>query len=67
MKKKILSSLLALVLVVAMSFSTVPSEVFAESTSGGLPIIYENGLHYIEDPAFPGERITLFCMNNQLN
>ena len=67
MKKKILSSLLALVLVVAMSFSTVPSEVFAESTSWGLPIIYENGLHYIEDPAFPGERITLFCMNNQLN
>ena len=21
--------------------------------------------HYIEDPAYPGEKITLFCMNNE--
>lgn len=31
----------------------------------GLPIIFEGGIHYIEDPAYPGEKITLFCMNNE--
>lgn len=35
--------------------------------NSGLPIIYENGIHYITDPAYPNERITLFCMNNQLH
>lgn len=31
-----------------------------------LPIIFEGGLHYVEDPDYPGERIVLYCMNNQL-
>lgn len=35
--------------------------------SGGLPIIFENGIHYVEDPAYPGEKIILFCMNNKLH
>ncbi|EJT6492964.1 DUF5979 domain-containing protein [Clostridium perfringens] len=41
------------------------SEIMA--LNSGLPIIYENGIHYITDPEYPNERITLFCMNNQLN
>lgn len=32
----------------------------------GLPIIFEGGLHYIEDPQYPGERLILYCMNNKL-
>lgn len=32
----------------------------------GLPIIFENGLHYVEDPDYPNERIVLYCMNNKL-
>lgn len=32
----------------------------------GLPIIFENGMHYIEDPAYPGTRMILYCMNNKL-
>lgn len=37
------------------------------SKKEGLPIIYENSIHYIDDPEYPGERITLFCMNNELH
>lgn len=33
----------------------------------GLPIIFENGIHYITDPEYPDEKITLFCMNNKLH
>lgn len=33
----------------------------------GIPIIYENGIHYIEDPNYPGEHLTLFCMNSELH
>lgn len=32
-----------------------------------LSIIYENGTHYIIDPEYPDEKITLFCMNNKLH
>lgn len=35
--------------------------------SGKNTIIYENGIHYIEDPQYPGYRILLYCMNNELN
>ncbi len=37
-----------------------------EKLSQGLPIIFENGLHYVNDPAYPNEKILLYCMNNQL-
>lgn len=47
-----------------------PMQAFCEEPQGegvgSIPIIYENGIHYLEDPAFPGKRITLFCMNNEL-
>ena len=39
----------------------------SETGGSGLPIIYENGTHYIEDPEYPNEKITLFCMNNKLH
>lgn len=26
----------------------------------GLPIIFEGGIHYIEDPAYPGEKSRCF-------
>lgn len=35
-------------------------------TDTGLPIYYKNGLHYIEDPAYPNAKIILYCMNNEL-
>lgn len=34
--------------------------------SPGLLIIFENGFHYVNDPAYPNERILLYCMNNKL-
>lgn len=44
----------------------IPSEKEEMTLSEkGLPIIFEGGIHYIEDPAYPGEKITLFCMNNE--
>ncbi len=39
----------------------------AGETAGSHTIIHENGLHYIEDPQYPGYRIVLYCMNNELN
>lgn len=36
----------------------------AEASQERLQISFENGIHYIEDPDFPGKKITLFCMNN---
>lgn len=45
---------------------TVPEEE-STVTGGGTPIIYEGGIHYIEDPQYPGKKITLFCMNNKLH
>ena len=51
-----------------------PEEIFSDGISkasetggSGLPIIYENGTHYIEDSEYPNEKITLFCMNNKLH
>lgn len=51
-----------------------PEEIFSgeipktsETEISGLPIIYENGTHYIQDPEYPNEKITLFCMNNKLH
>lgn len=45
--------------------------VFTDGTGAGSQgthtIIHENGLHYIEDPKYPGYRILIYCMNNQLN
>lgn len=45
--------------------------VFTDGTGansqGTHTIIHENGLHYIEDPQYPGYRILIYCMNNQLN
>ncbi len=38
-----------------------------EEDKKGLSIIYENGTHYIKDPEYPNEKITLFCMNNTLH
>lgn len=35
-------------------------------TENGLPIIFQNGLHYITDPDYPTEPIILYCMNNNL-
>lgn len=40
-----------------------PAETLKET---GLPIIFENGLHYVVDPDYPNERIILYCMNNKL-
>lgn len=50
------------VLLAALTFSA-----YAESTANriSLPIIYENGLHYVVDPDYPDERIILYCMNNK--
>ena len=36
-------------------------------TEGGTPIFYDKGIHYITDPQYPGKKIPLFCMNNQLH
>ena len=37
----------------------IPSEKEEMTLSEkGLPIIFEGGIHYIEDPAYPGEKIT---------
>lgn len=47
-----------------------PSSDAASTNEAGqerLQIIFENGIHYIEDPDYPGKKITLFCMNNKLN
>lgn len=37
-----------------------------KATNTALPIIFENGLHYVDDPDYPNERIVLYCMNNKL-
>ncbi len=39
---------------------------YTSSAGNSIPIIFENGLHYAEDPAYPNERIILYCMNNKL-
>lgn len=39
----------------------------AEADMERLKIQFENSIHYIEDPDYPGKKITLFCMNNKLN
>lgn len=51
-----------------------PEEIFSDGISkasetggSGLPIIYENGTHYIEDSEYPNEKITLFCLKHKLN
>lgn len=35
-------------------------------TQNGLPIVFQNGLHYITDPEYPDDPIILYCMNNKL-
>ena len=35
------------------------------SSAGGYPIIYEDGIHYIEDPEYPDRYLVLYCMNNK--
>ena len=37
------------------------------SSAGGYPIIYEDGIHYIEDPEYPDRYLVLYCMNNKLH
>jgi len=38
----------------------IPSEKEEMTLSEkGLPIIFEGGIHYIEDPAYPGEKINV--------
>ncbi|MDO4445110.1 MAG: DUF5979 domain-containing protein [Bacillota bacterium] len=46
---------------------TSTEEMPDPSVIEGTPIIYENGIHYIIDPQYPDKKITLFCMNNELN
>lgn len=50
-------------------FSDGSVEDFSDGNSvfgtEGNQIIYENGIHYIIDPAYPDKKITLFCMNNK--
>lgn len=48
------------------NFSDGISETL-ENRINALPIIYKNGTHYIKDPEYPDEIITLFCMNNKLH
>ncbi|MGN0324603.1 MAG: hypothetical protein ACI4DZ_15985 [Oliverpabstia sp.] len=36
-----------------------------ETTEDGLPIIYDNGIHYIVDPNYPDRYLILYCMNNK--
>lgn len=37
-------------------------------TAGGIPVIYEDGLHYVkDDPEYPNDTILLYCMNNKLH
>ena len=48
------------------NFSDGISETL-ENRINALSIIYKNGTHYIEDPEYPDEIITLFCMNNKLH
>lgn len=43
------------------------SEENAAAKEGGIQISFENGIHYIEDPNYPGKKLTLFCMNNKLH
>lgn len=42
-------------------------EVIDPSMGVGTQILFENGIHYIIDPAYPEHKITLFCMNNELH
>lgn len=36
-----------------------------ETTNDNLPILYENGIHYIVDPNYPDMYLILYCMNNK--
>lgn len=67
----------SMVIIVLLIFAMIlPAEVFKvyaksdnlnDSETHGLPILFENGTHYIKDPEYPDEKITLFCMNNKLH
>lgn len=76
--RQIFAFLLVLVLIFSFSsYAFAESENFAEIEAmeveenvpeiTGHPIIFENEIHYIEDPNYPGERIPLFCMNSALH
>lgn len=47
----------------------LPSLAHARARAAGnlTDIQYDSplGIHYVEDPAYPGEPIVLYCMNNQ--
>lgn len=76
--RQIFAFLLVLVLIFSFSsYAFAESENLAEIEAmeveenvpeiAGHPIIFENEIHYIEDPNYPGERIPLFCMNSALH
>ncbi len=66
--KRTLPTLLACLWAIAALLFAVQS-AFAETdaSTAGYPIRYENGIHYIDDPAYPDEPIVLYCMNSQLH
>lgn len=53
--------------------SSLGTVAMAEETNdvveqdNGTQILFENGIHYIIDPEYPDQKITLFCMNNKLH
>lgn len=68
-KKRIWSIVCCIVMTLVLS---VPSlTAFAEQpekneSKGTSQIVYENGIHYIKDPEYPGEKFIVYCMNNEL-
>lgn len=54
--------LMAFTLLIVFAFSACAEN---RAPAEGLPIIFENGLHYVVDPDYPDERIILYCMNNK--
>ena len=53
---------------ISEEFSDGSVEEVVDSPMGvGTQIIFENGIHYINDPEYPDHKITLFCMNNKLH
>lgn len=61
------SFLFVIALFFSFSSASFAEEEFFTGTETREEIIYDNGIHYMEDPNFPNERIPLFCMNNKLH
>lgn len=57
---------LAVFLLICISF-VANLETIVRAEEKGTEILYENGIHYIIDPQYPGHKIPLFCMNNKLH